>query len=153
MKMPASHAEAIRPSEPRRPPRPDRRRSQVLFGVAETKIQPPVLRPSLVSRTANVNRLRATTSTFVVAVTAPGGYGKTTMLAQWAGRDSRPFAWISIDERDRDPIVLLRHVAAAMHAVEQLDEYVIEALAKPGELIWTRALPRLRSALSAFGPG
>jgi LuxR family maltose regulon positive regulatory protein len=152
MKMPASHAEAIRPSEPRRPPRPDQRRSQVLFGVAETKIQPPVLRPSLVSRTANVNQLRAATSTSVVAVTAPGGYGKTTMLAQWAGRDSRPFAWISIDERDRDPIVLLRHVAAAMHAVEQLDEYVIEALAKPGESIWTRALPRLGSALSAFGP-
>ena len=43
----------------------------------------------------------------VVAVVAPAGYGKSTLLAQWSESDPRHFAWLSIDERDNDPSVLL----------------------------------------------
>ena len=56
-----------------------------------------------------------------MTLTAPAGYGKTTLLAQWSARDRRPFAWVSLDERDNDPIVLLRHLAASVHAIEPLD--------------------------------
>jgi LuxR family transcriptional regulator, maltose regulon positive regulatory protein len=118
--------------------------------VAKSKIRVPHLRPGLVSRTALVNRLRANSASPVVAITAPGGYGKTTLLAQWADRDARPFAWVSTDERDADPVVLLRHVAGAMHAVRPLDRQVLEALAEPGRSMWTSALPRLAWALSSF---
>ena len=38
-------------------------------------------------------------------------YGKTTLLAQWAARDREAFAWVSLDERDNDPKVLLSYVA------------------------------------------
>ena len=68
------------------------------FEFLESKVQVPPLRPGLVSRTALVNRLRATTSIPVVTVVAPAGYGKTTMLSQWAARDSRSFAWVTLDE-------------------------------------------------------
>src|SRR5262245_32218451 len=68
--------------------------------IVAAKIRIPQLRPGTVSRTALVNRLRTAMSTPVMTVTAPAGYGKTTLLAQWAARDSRPFAWVSIDERD-----------------------------------------------------
>jgi ATP/maltotriose-dependent transcriptional regulator MalT len=54
---------------------------------------------SSVSRTALVNRLRAAGAFPTVIVVAPAGYGKTTVLAQWAAKDARPFAWLSIDER------------------------------------------------------
>jgi LuxR family transcriptional regulator, maltose regulon positive regulatory protein len=118
--------------------------------IAESKIRVPPLRPGLVSRTALVNRLRANGASPVVAITAPGGYGKTTLLAQWAARDARPFAWISVDSRDADPIVLLRHLAGAMHAIRPLEAQVLEALADPGRSMWTSALPRLGSALSSF---
>jgi LuxR family maltose regulon positive regulatory protein len=131
---------------------PRRHLSPLPYDVVESRIQLPVLRSGLVSRTALVNRLRATDSVPVVAVTAPAGYGKTTVLAQWAARDSRPFAWISVDERDRDPIVLLRHIAAALHSVEPLEPDVLEALAAPGASVWTAALPRLGAALSVFEP-
>ncbi|HEX3456289.1 MAG TPA: LuxR C-terminal-related transcriptional regulator [Gaiellaceae bacterium] len=49
-----------------------------------------------VSRTALVNRLRAAASLPVAALVAPDGYGKTTLLAQWAARDPRPFSFVEL---------------------------------------------------------
>jgi LuxR family transcriptional regulator, maltose regulon positive regulatory protein len=70
-----------------------------------------------VSRTALVNRLRASSAPVVVLV-APAGYGKTTLLAQWTERERRPFAWLSLDEHDDDPTVLLGGLAAALDRIE-----------------------------------
>ena len=119
------------------------------FEVVESKVHVPTLRSGTVSRTALVNHLRATAEPIVI-LTAPAGYGKTTVLAQWAVRDSRPFAWVSVDDRDNDPIVLLRHVALALHGIEPLPQDVLETLAAPGPSIWKSAIPRLGSALTAF---
>jgi LuxR family transcriptional regulator, maltose regulon positive regulatory protein len=117
--------------------------------VIESKLQVPALRLGTVSRTALVNRLRVEHSAPVVTVVAPAGYGKTTLVAQWAARDERPFAWVSLDERDNEPIVLLRHVAAALHRIEPLEHAVLDALLVPGDSIWTAAVPRLTAALAA----
>jgi LuxR family maltose regulon positive regulatory protein len=38
----------------------------------------------------------------VVTLVAPAGFGKTTALCDWAERDGRPFAWVTLDERDND---------------------------------------------------
>ncbi len=118
------------------------------FDVLEAKLRVPSARPGTVSRTALVNRLRANSSLTIVTVTAPAGYGKTTLLAQWAARDDRPIAWVSVDERDDDPVVLLRHVAAALRGLAPLDESVLEPLTTPGRSIWTSLLPRLGAALA-----
>jgi LuxR family transcriptional regulator, maltose regulon positive regulatory protein len=120
------------------------------FDVVEPKIRVPALRSGTVSRTALVNRLRANTAHPVVTVTAPAGYGKTTLLAQWAVRERRPVAWISVDERDDDPVVLLRHVAAALHSVAPLKPDVLEPLVRPGSSPWTSIIPSLGAALAAF---
>jgi LuxR family maltose regulon positive regulatory protein len=122
------------------------------FDFLESKIRVPPLRPGTVSRTALVNRLRATTSIATTTVVAPAGYGKTTLLAQWAARDTRPFAWVTLDERDNDPIVLLRHIAAALEVAEPLEARLVDALEKPGASVWTTALPRLARELSERGP-
>jgi LuxR family maltose regulon positive regulatory protein len=89
--------------------------------VLEPQTHIPEPRPGAVSRTALVNRLRGARETPVLTISAPAGYGKTTLLAQWAGRDSRPFAWVSVEERDNDPGMLLGHIAAALDAVEPLN--------------------------------
>src|SRR5262245_7750416 len=117
--------------------------------IVAAKIRIPQLRPGTVSRTALVNRLRTAMSTPVMTVTAPAGYGKTTLLAQWAARDSRPFAWVSIDERDNDPFVLLRHFAGAVHEIEPLDRDVFRALNTPADSIWSSAVPRLGASLTS----
>ena len=122
------------------------------FEFLESKVQVPPLRPGLVSRTALVNRLRATTSIPVVTVVAPAGYGKTTMLSQWAARDSRSFAWVTLDDRDNDPVVLLRHIAAALLREGRLDDRVIDALRAPAPSVWSAAVPRLAAELSARSP-
>jgi LuxR family transcriptional regulator, maltose regulon positive regulatory protein len=85
-------------------------------------------------------------------VFAPVGYGKTTLLAQWAERDPRPFVWVSLDEHDDDPIVLLRHLAAALDTVAPLGPEVLDALARPLESVWTSVLPRLAALIGAAHP-
>jgi LuxR family maltose regulon positive regulatory protein len=47
-------------------------------------------------------------------VVAPAGAGKTALLAAWAAAPARPTAWLALDERDRDPAGLWRHVVAAL---------------------------------------
>jgi len=46
-----------------------------------------------------------------VSVVASAGYGKTTLLAQWAKRSGQAVAWVSVDEQDNDPKVLLGYVS------------------------------------------
>ncbi len=75
-------------------------------------LRPPVTRAESVVRTALVNRLRASGAP-LVTVTAPAGYGKTTLLAQWAARDERRFAWVRLDD-DADPRILARDLAVAL---------------------------------------
>ena len=64
----------------------------------------------------------------LVLLSAGPGWGKTTLLAQWASRSQRPFAWVSVDEKDNDPIVLLTYVAVALDRVSRLDPSVFDAL-------------------------
>jgi len=127
--------------------------------VVESKLVPPPARRGMVARTALLDRLEASGSVPVVAIRGPAGYGKTTLLAQWAALDGRPFAWVSIDEHDNDPAVLLTHLAAALDRDEPIDQAVFGALASPGASItrtgsgcavrWPRALSRAARS----GPG
>jgi LuxR family transcriptional regulator, maltose regulon positive regulatory protein len=110
----------------------------------EAKLVVPVARPGSVQRTAIVNSLRVAGRCPVVTVLAPGGYGKTTLLAQWAGRDERPFAWVSVDASD-DVTLLLRHVAAALSRVQAIDASLPGALGAPGRSV-TSSIRRLASA-------
>ena len=69
---------------------------------------------------ALVDRLLASHHVPVVCVVAPAGYGKTTLLSQWAEQRGRT-AWVSLDERDNDPEILLACAAAALDQVEAID--------------------------------
>src|SRR5262245_28823714 len=120
-----------------------------VFDVIESKVTDPQVRSDSVSRTALVNRLRAGGAFPLVVVMAPAGYGKTTLLAQWASKDTRPFAWLSIDERDNDPLVLLRHLAAALDRIDPVEPRMLEALAAPQTSVWDSIVPRLTTHLSS----
>ncbi|HSC90223.1 MAG TPA: LuxR C-terminal-related transcriptional regulator [Gaiellaceae bacterium] len=121
------------------------------FAVFESKLRIPALRPGIVSRAGLVNRLRAERAVRLATLVAPAGYGKTTLLAQWAARDERPFAWLSVDTRDNDPLVLLRHLATAFDSIEPLDSSVLDTLARPDASVWTDASPRLAAAIASCG--
>src|SRR5215218_187878 len=68
----------------------------------------------LVSRVALLELLERSRYASVVTVLAPPGYGKTTLLCQWADRDPRRFGWVAIDQDDNDPAVLFRKLDAVV---------------------------------------
>ena len=134
-------AKAVLVGPPAPPPLP--------FEVVDSKIRVPVPAAGTVSRTALVNRLRAAGAFPLVLVVAPAGYGKTTLLSQWAHRDVRPFAWVSLDDGDDDPVTLLQHVAAALDRVEPLPASALEPLTPARRPAPARALHRLGAAIGA----
>jgi LuxR family maltose regulon positive regulatory protein len=120
--------------------------------LVESKLHPPPARPGMVARTGLVDRLLASDAVPVVGVVAPVGYGKTTLLAQWAQRTAHRVGWVSVDERDNDPAVLLTYLAVALDRVEPIDPRVIRGLAGLGASIMG-AVPRLAAAMAAMtGP-
>jgi LuxR family maltose regulon positive regulatory protein len=86
------------------------------FELPESKFHPPRARPGIVARTALVERLTAA-AVPVITVTAPPGYGKTTLMAQWAERIGSRVAWLSCDDADNDPVVLLSALALALDRI------------------------------------
>ena len=59
-------------------------------------------------------------------VSAPAGFGKTTLLAEWFADRDRPTAWLSLDSADNDAVVFWSYLIAAVQAV--VPEAGVEAL-------------------------
>ncbi len=116
--------------------------------ITEAKLLRPPRRLGTVNRPALVDRLIDSRTIPLIAIVAPAGYGKTTLLSDWAERDERPFAWVSVDEGDVDPVVFLSHVAMALDRVEPLEAGVFRAIASPGAANPGRAVRRLGAAIS-----
>ena len=110
----------------------------------------PLARPGTVRRPALIERLAKGDSHRIVSVVAPPGYGKTTLLSQWAERNGQAFAWVSVDEADNDPKVLLTYVAEALDAVEPIGGRVFDALASPASSVLGSVVPRLGSAFASM---
>src|SRR5664279_4942961 len=69
---------------------------------APSRFAPPAPRDGMVRRSALVRQLTGSGVFPVMLLNAPAGYGKTTVLAQWAAADPRPFAWLTVDEERND---------------------------------------------------
>ena len=132
--------------------RPDRshRAAGAVFDLFAAKLLRPVLRPGTVRRSSLIERLARGNPRPIVSVVAPAGYGKTTLLSQWAERNGQAFAWVTVDEGDNDPKVLLTYVAQALDAVEPIDGRVFDALASPVSSVPGSVVPRLGSAFSSM---
>ena len=116
----------------------------------DARLSAPVVRAGTVPRRALVDELLAASDASVVSITAPAGYGKTTLVHQWAEADARSFAWVALERRDNDPVVLLTAVATAVDRIERIDPDVLKALAVPAVSIWSSAAPSLGAALAAL---
>jgi LuxR family maltose regulon positive regulatory protein len=117
--------------------------------ILESKLRRPWVRPGIVARAALVDRLLASHQVPVVCVVAPAGYGKTTLLSQWAEQRGRT-AWVSLDERDNDPEILLGCAAAALDRVEGIDPELLRTRWVGGASIAATAVTRLAGAMSAM---
>ena len=123
--------------------------AELPYELIEAKLAPPALRVDTVVKAQLIDRVCASRAR-AVSVVAPAGFGKTTLVAQLAERDERSFATVALDDRDNDPVVLLRYVAAALDRVEPVAASVFEALSTPGRSVWSTCIPRVCGALSAM---
>ena len=89
----------------------------------ETKLYVPGPRRGLVPRPRLSQRLDRGTTSKLMLISAPAGFGKTTLLTEWlaAGRPGRPTerqaAWLSLDRADNDPASFWTYVIAALQTV------------------------------------
>jgi LuxR family transcriptional regulator, maltose regulon positive regulatory protein len=82
-----------------------------------TKLHLPRPHPGFLARPRLLERLAEGTGRELTLVCAPAGFGKTTLLADWARRSQTPVAWLSLDAGDNDPIRFWRYVAGALDRV------------------------------------
>jgi len=119
------------------------------FELQESKLHPPWPGRSMVPRTSLLERLLAAPAPRLLCVAAPPGYGKTTLLAQWAERRGGA-AWVSLDRRDNDPVVLLSYLAVALDRVGPVDPGLFRTLASPGAASAASLVPRFVASLSSM---
>src|SRR5690348_14217304 len=72
-----------------------------------------------VQRPGVVNRLRVARAAGIVLLTAPPGYGKTTVVAEWSRRDGRPFAWVTVEAGEDARSFVAQLATALAHTVER----------------------------------
>jgi len=101
----------------------------------QTKFYIPSSRPELVSRARLIERLNGGLRRKLTLVSAPAGFGKTTLLSDWSRHCELPFAWLSLDEGDNELTRFFSYFVAALQTIQTgkvvIGEAVQEALHSP----------------------
>jgi LuxR family maltose regulon positive regulatory protein len=125
-----------------------------------TKLFAPPPRAELVARPRLVERLNAGLDRKLTLVSAPAGYGKTTLIADWLQGQgeatlARQLAWLSLDEGDNDPARFFAYMVAALQQVDPDIGHVAQVMLQapqppPPEALLTSLLNDVASMPGAF---
>ncbi|MDQ5854234.1 MAG: LuxR family transcriptional regulator, partial [Chloroflexota bacterium] len=85
--------------------------------ILATKLYVPPRRPNVVLRSRLLERLNAGLHRKLTLISAPAGFGKTTLLSEWVADCQRPAAWLSLDAGDNDPVGFLTYLVAALQTI------------------------------------
>src|SRR3990172_2470726 len=87
--------------------------------VLATKLYIPPPRAKIVLRPSLIERLDAglTAGSRLTLISAPAGFGKTTLVSEWVAVCERPVTWLSLDEGDNGPTRFLTYLVAALQTV------------------------------------
>jgi ATP/maltotriose-dependent transcriptional regulator MalT len=126
------------------------------LALLSTKIEQPRLRDGHVPRPLLIEQLRQGLHRRLTLVEAPAGAGKTTLLVEWCAAEAGklPFAWLSLDAGDNDPVRFWTYVASSLrHAGVDVPRTVDSALAAPAISAREVGLPELVNALALSSTG
>src|SRR6266480_775715 len=93
-------------------------RSDLLISLLATKLHRPLPRAQLVRRPQLAKRLTQGVKGPLTLVSAPAGFGKTTLLAQWLADSGMPVAWLSLEPGDNEPMRFLSYLIAALQTLD-----------------------------------
>lgn len=91
--------------------------SQPLSYLLQSKLHIPGVGPTLVQRPTLRALLDRGLAAKLTLVTAPAGFGKSTLVAEWIREQPHSFGWISLDDRDNDPIRFMEYLIAALRTI------------------------------------
>ena len=94
------------------------------MSLLKTKLYIPPIRPEIVTRPRLIERLNESLHRKLTLVSAPAGFGKTTLVSGWLLQLDVPTAWVSLDESDNDPVRFLAYFIAALQTIETRQEPV-----------------------------
>ena len=121
--------------------------------LVDTKLYAPRLRPGLVARPQLIERLARGAVLNLTLISAPAGFGKTTLLAEWLASlpaGERSVGWLSLDEADSEPATFWTYLISALQtAASRFDTW--RALAHLTERRLLRATGAGYDARSAHG--
>ena len=100
--------------------------------ILATKLYVPPPRPKAVLRPRLIERLNEGLHRKLTLISAPAGFGKTTLVSEWVAGCERPAAWLSLDEGDSDPTRFLTYLVAALQTIApNIGEGVLGVLQSP----------------------
>src|SRR5229473_6514581 len=100
--------------------------------ILATKLYLPRLRPNVVFRPRLLERLNEGLHRKLTLISAPAGFGKTTLVSAWVEGIERPTAWLSLDEGENDPARFLAYLVAALQTIAAtIGEGVLGVLQSP----------------------
>ena len=100
--------------------------------ILATKLYIPPTRAQLVPRPRLIEQLNEGLHRKLILISAPAGFGKTTLVSEWVAGCERPVAWLSLDEGDNDPARFLAYLVAALQTISaNVGEGVLRALQSP----------------------
>ncbi|HZG68970.1 MAG TPA: hypothetical protein VEZ12_19695 [Herpetosiphonaceae bacterium] len=118
--------------------------------ILATKLFIPPPRPNVVRRPRLTERLNAGLHRKLTLVSAPAGFGKTTLVSAWVVGCGRPAAWLSLDQGDDDPARFLTYLVAALQTIAPtLGAGVVGLLQAPQPPPITSVLAALLNDLTA----
>ena len=85
--------------------------------ILATKLYIPPPRPKIVLRPRLIKRLNEGMHCKLTLISAPAGFGKTTLVSEWIAGCGLPVAWLSLDEGDNDPTSFLAYLVAALQTI------------------------------------
>ena len=116
--------------------------------LASTKLHAPPLGPGLVTRQKLLGRLVSGHERKLTLICAPAGWGKSMVLGEWCAspEENRPFAWLSLDPTDQDPVRFWSYAICALRSVRpEVGAAPMAALRSAGPDLVDGAVVRLRA--------
>ncbi len=102
--------------------------------ILATKLYIPPSRPNIVRARQLIAQLNESLhhTPGMILISAPAGYGKTTLISEWIAGCERPAAWLSLDEGDNDPSRILSYIIAALQTIKaEIGAGLLGALQSP----------------------